>query len=208
MANGDFPDPTCFHNLHDRDDFVIAADGGLKHLLNLEILPDVLIGDLDSVQEDYLEHLRTKEVKILSHPPQKDETDLELALLHAAGQGADEIIVFGALGARWDMSLGNILLLAHPALRGVQVRLRDGPHALYLMKDIGTLTIEGTPGDIVSLLPLCGDAEGITTEGLAYALQDGTLAFGASRGISNVLNGDQAHIELSSGCLCVVHRRA
>lgn len=206
IANGDFPSPDLFRETARDSDLLIAADGGLNHFLDMSIDPHVVIGDLDSVREGVVEGLNERGIKVLRHPVRKDETDLELALLYAVERGAKRVQVFGALGARWDMSLGNILLLAHPGLEDVEVSLRDGPHTLWLLHDREELTLAGKVGETVSLLPICGDAEGITTTGLEYPLENGTLRFAETRGISNQLMNPTAQISLQQGYLCVVHR--
>jgi len=100
----------------------------------------------------------------------------------------------------------NVLLLALPELRGVRVSLVDGQQEVTLIRGEGT--IRGQVGDTVSLLPIAGDAEGITTRGLEYALHDGTLVFGRTRGVSNVLTAPTAHISVRRGALWCVHSKS
>jgi len=208
FANGVLNSPKALVESLKPDDLLIAADGGLHHLLALDLFPDVLIGDLDSVTPEQLETLPTRKVEIIQHPTRKDETDLELALLCAVERGATEVLVHGALGARWDMTLGNILLLSHPRLRIANIRLVDGNQELRLLVGGETLTLSGQPGDTVSILPLCGDAVGVTTQGLEYALANERLKFGFTRGLSNVLQASPAKISLQKGLLCVVKEGA
>ncbi|MBS1250228.1 MAG: Thiamine pyrophosphokinase [Chloroflexi bacterium] len=208
VANGLLKKPQILAIRLQSGDLLIAADGGLQHLHALGLTPDVVIGDLDSVTPEQLRTLRAEEVEIIQHPPRKDETDLELALLYAVERSATDILVFGALGARWDMTLGNILLLAHPQLQKAKIRLVDGDQEMRLLVGGETLSLTGQPGDTVSLLPLCGDAVGVTTQGLAYGLENGYLRFGFTRGLSNVLRSSPAHISLEEGFLCVVKKEA
>ncbi len=203
FANGVLKNPLSLAESLRPDDFLIAADGGLNHFRALGLFPDVVIGDLDSITPDQLETLHAQEVKVIRHPARKDESDLELALLYAVEHGAAEILVFGALGARWDMTLGNVLLLAHPRLRIADIRLVDGGQEVRLLGDGETLTLSGRPGDTVSLLPLGGDAEGVTSHGLEYSLEGGRLKFGFTRGLSNVIQTSPAQISLKKGLLCV-----
>ncbi len=208
FANGVLTNPKSLAGSLKPDDFLAAADGGLRHLLALGLFPDVLIGDLDSVTPEQLKTLTARKTEIIQHPARKDETDLELALLCAVDRGATEILVYGALGARWDMSLGNILLLTHPRLRIANIRLVDGNQEVRLLAEGETLTLGGLPGDTVSLLPLGGDAVGVTTRGLEYALANERLKFGFTRGLSNVLQTNSAKISLKKGLLCVVKEGA
>ncbi len=140
-----------------------------------------------------------------SIPGPKDETDLELALGYAAGQGAQDIVILGALGGRLDHTLANVLLLTLPVLAGLQVRIAAGEQEALLVRGGETLALEGNAGDLVSLLPLGGDARGVTTNGLAWALRDDTLRFGSSRGVSNEMTAATARIQVEEGYVLVVH---
>ncbi len=187
------------------DDLVIAADGGARHCLSLNITPSFVIGDLDSLCNDDLSVLQIAGAKIIRYPIKKDQTDLELALQLAIDMGANDIIVFGALGARWDMSIGNILLLTAPELIGATVRLIDGLQEVMLLRGGKELTFHGKKGDILSLVPLGQNACGVTLHGLEYPLKDDVLQFGATRGISNVLLAERATVCLKQGLLLCIH---
>lgn len=195
------------------DDLIIAADGGSHYCLGLGIRPQVVIGDLDSVREDELETLSKLGAEIITYPSRKDFTDLELALLEAQKRGADQVVVLAGLGNRWDQSLANILLPT--MLPGLQVSLVDGLQELHFIHPGETLEITGRAGDIVSLIPVGGDAHGITTHGLEYPLFSETLRLGSTRGISNVLLGGEsaagvARVSLNAGLLLctVIHQPA
>ncbi len=114
-------------------------------------------------------------------------------------RGFQEIIIFGALGGRLDHTLANVLLLALPRFAAVQIRIVDDHEEALLVRDGSAVTVEGRPGDTVSLLPLGGDARGVTTAGLAWALDGDTLRFGSSRGVSNEMTGSTARIAVQRG---------
>ena len=205
FANGRFladPESLCTSDF----DLVIAADGGSTHCEEAGLYPQVLIGDLDSTDLTLVEEWREHGVNIIRHPQRKDKTDLEIALEYAQEKGADEIHVYGALGERLDMTLGNILLLAHPNL-SCQIKLICGNEIVTLLRGKGKMTLEGQRGDTVSLLPLLPETTGITTQGLEYPLREGRLLYGTSRGISNLMKDNQAQISLQEGLLCVIHTR-
>ncbi len=185
-------------------DVILAADGGARHCLRLNLVPEQVIGDFDSLSEAEIDQLQAAGATISRHPRRKDETDLELALCQAMERHPEAILIFGALGARWDMSFSNLLLLAEPKFSGPTIQLLHGHQTISLLRSGQTLTLEGQPGDTVSLIPLRGDANGITTQGLEYALSDGTLRFGASRGVSNVMQAERANVQLDQGLLVVV----
>lgn len=183
---------------------VIAADGGYRHAAALGLKVDVVIGDLDSLDGDLRATLEASGTHVEAAPAEKDETDLELALLYAVRQGANPIAVLGALGGRLDMTLSNMLLLTHPALAGAHVELWNGTQTAWLIRPPGG-EVGGAVGDTLSLVPLGGDALGITTQGLKYALRDERLAFGPARGVSNVLTEATARVSLREGLLLAVH---
>ena len=206
FVNGQFHQPEAVRALLCPDDYVIAVNGGTHHALSVEVVPHVIIGDLDSL--GLAEEARVKSVRanIFRFPSRKDETDLELALMHAIEKGANEILLFAALGGRLDQSFGNVCLLTLPELQGIDVRIIEGNQMAFLIRD--SAQISGNPGDIVSILPIGGDAIGITNDGLEWPLDNATLPLGTTRGISNVLVGKQAHISVRQGMLlCVVTRK-
>ncbi len=202
FANGLLEDSAWVRPYLDRAVAVIAADGGLRHLLALGRRPDVLIGDLDSLPPGA--EMADAAGEIIRYPTDKNETDLELALLHAVAQyPGHEIRVIGAFGGRLDHLLANILLPAHPHLAGQPIRFLHDHQSAWWVTD--ETAIHGRPGDTVSLIPLGGPAHILDTTGLRWPLHDEWLHFGPARGISNELTTAQAAVRLGSGALLVVH---
>lgn len=206
FANGilDAPKDTVERWLQE-DDVIVAADGGTQHVLTAGLRPHHVIGDLDSLSQRLREELAAQGTTFHPHPPAKDETDLELALLWAAEQAATRILILGALGGRPDQTVANLLLLSMPELRGQDVRIVDGGWEIHLLRGGETLTLTGAPGDRFSLLPLGGDADGVHTEGARYPLENETLHFGPARGVSNVLEAEEVTITLERGQLWCFH---
>jgi thiamine pyrophosphokinase len=205
LAFGELGDPAWARAALSRAALVVAADGGAGAALNLGRLPDVVVGDFDSLDAATRERLEAGGAILEMHPREKDETDLELALLAAVQRGATAIDVLGAFGGpRLDHALANVLALALPWLGERPVRLLDPRHEVRLLRGPGTLRLSGAPGDLVSLLPLSITAEGIDTAGLRYPLRDGTLLLGRTRGVSNELTGETASVRLGAGLLLVV----
>lgn len=205
FANGELDHPEAARALITRSSLIIAADGGSRHCQALGIIPHILIGDMDSIEPELLQEYEIAGVEIIQFPARKDFNDLELALRLAQERGADEVVVVAALGNRWDHTLVNVLLPAEQAFAGLKISLVDGPQEMLLVHAGRRLHVLGQPGDTVSLIPLAGDARGITTHGLEYPLAEGELKFGSSRGVSNVLLGTEAEVWLREGLLlCVV----
>ena len=207
FANGIFSHPEIDRARLRPDDWLIAVDGGARHCQALGLTPAVLIGDFDSIKTQERQALDQQGVTMVSYPACKDETDLELALRYAVEGGADEVLILAGMGSRWDQSLANLLLLAMVELAGAQVRLVDGPQEAALVRGGETLKLHGQPGDKVSLIPLGGDVHGVTTNGLEYPLEEDALYFGATRGVSNILLGEEATIHLERGIMAcfVIH---
>jgi len=204
VANGIPTDPAADRHYALPGDFVIAADGGADYCRRLGLRPDIIIGDMDSIDPDPARATAFKETEIIRHPPRKDATDLELAIRLAIERGAGSIVILGALGGRWDMSIGNLFLLALPELKEVPVKLIDGRQEIVLLTGKQTAVFSGKPGDTLSLIPAGEDATGITLKELEYPLVNATLSYGSSRGISNVLLDTKASVSLESGTLICV----
>jgi len=205
FANGELMDADAVRAFIRPDDYLVAADGGYLHMKKLGLKPHLLIGDLDSLPAEDVAELRTTGTSIEIFPREKDETDLELALTKLAGQGYSEIRVVAALGGRLDQTLANVYLLELEALDGIDVRLDDGHEEILVIHD--KAHIIGTAGDTLSLLAMDGCTQGITTYNLKYPLNRETLCPSRSRGISNVMVGSEAIVELRSGSLLCIHTR-
>jgi thiamine pyrophosphokinase len=184
------------------DDLLIAVDGGARHCQALELTPTVIIGDLDSLTAEEVKAWEDAGVEIIRHNTDKDETDLELALLYARQQEVKEVVVLGGLGRRWDQTLANLMLPANEKLLGFRIAYWEFGEWLYYVDS--EIEIQGEAGRKVSLIPVGGDANGVTTQGLRWPLNGETLDFGASRGVSNLMTGDKAKITLDGGMLLVV----
>lgn len=202
VANSPTFDAAPFRALLAAADLVIAADGGGNALFAAGLTPHLVVGDLDSLAPAAEAAFAGAGAAVERHPAEKDETDLELALLAAVARGATQIDVLGAMGGRWDQALSNVALLALPELAGRRVRLLDVGQEAYLAR--GETSIAGRCGETVSLLPVGGPARGITTGGLRYPLQNAELHFERSRGVSNVIVEPPAHVAVREGLLLVV----
>lgn len=184
------------------DAFVIAADSGLGVATALGVDVDLVVGDLDSVDLTALERARAAGVEVREFPADKDRTDLALALDAGVEAGADRIVVVGGHGGRLDHLLANALLLASPEYAGVDVVAHMGEATIHVVRH-GT-TLAGSPGELVTLLPVHGPAHGVTTEGLLYPLDDEPLTAGSSRGVSNELAVQEATVRVRDGVLLVI----
>lgn len=183
-------------------DFVIAADGGLVHLKNAHLNPNVLIGDFDSLPEDILEQERLKnEVEIVPFPKKKDYTDLELAIDYAIDKGVSQLVILGAVGSRMDHTIANVHLLYKLINSNVFGYIEDDHNRVYMVDK--KLILQREQGYNVSIIPMPPFAKGVSTEGLMYKLDEANLSFGNSIGVSNEFAEEQAIISLREGILLV-----
>jgi len=204
FANGDLPNLEKARALLRDDDFIIAADGGIRHVLALGRTPNVIVGDLDSVPANF--EISKFDNEVILYPKDKNETDLELAIQHALTLNPEQIIILAALGGRLDQTLGNISLLSDLRLLTFNFRLDDGIEEVFFCHD--HVEIRGIAGDLVSLIPWQGEVTGVVTTDLKWVLQNETLYPHKTRGISNEMIGNTAAVQIGSGLLLVVHRRA
>jgi thiamine pyrophosphokinase len=181
---------------------VVAADRGVDHAHALGLEVDLAIGDFDSASAGALEQAEEAGARVERHPEAKDATDLELALDAALELRPERILVLAGLGQRLDHLLSALLLLGTPRYAETQVDAVVGNARVHVVR--GERSLEGEPGELVSLLPLHGPAEGITTEGLAYPLTGDTLEPGSSRGVSNRFTGQAARVGVVRGILLAV----
>lgn len=200
VANGELTDHARLKEIWLRAKLRIAADGGARNArMYLRIAPHVVIGDFDSLDDETRGWLERSGAEFIRHPPAKDETDLELALQLAQTRGADEITILGAFGGRVDQFLANVMLLNQAR----RMAIVDAASEMWVGK--GNEGIEGSKGDILSLIPLDERVEGIVTEGLEYPLRNETLERGSTRGISNVMLSQRAAVLWTRGTLLIVH---
>jgi len=205
FANGDLPNLDKARGLLRADDFFICADGGTRHALALGLTPNLVIGDMDSIQKDQWQSLEKAGVAIELFPRDKNETDLELAITKAIEFKPVEIVIVAALGGRLDQTFGNIALLTDSRLATFDVVLDDGTEEMFICRN--QVQVHGRSGDIVSLIPWGNSVHGIQTQGLKWALNNEMLHPDKTRGISNEMLGETASIHIASGNLLMIHTR-
>ena len=188
-------------------DLLIAADSGAHWLDRAGVPPDLVIGDMDSIEPALLQRLAAQGTEIERHPADKEASDLELAVSRAAAAGADEVVILGALrGDRLDHELANLLLLVDGEWDGIDLRVVRGGTTVRSLRAGSRRELGGAAGDLVTLLPV-GDAAGVRTDGLRYPLVGETLRSGRSRGLSNEVEQAPASVSLDSGTLLIIETR-
>ena len=179
--------------------FVVAADDGATTALEFGLPLDVVVGDLDSVQASTL--ARLEGVPIEEYPRDKNATDGQLAIERALQVRPTELILIGYLGGpRLDQALANVLLAT---LVDTPVVILDERNEATLLRPGAGHVWRPEAGEVVSLIPLAGDVQGVYTQGLKWPLRGETLRFGDTRGVSNEPIADEAHVSIDSGLLLV-----
>ena len=189
-------------------DKMIAADAGMDFLHRNGLVPDVIAGDFDSVDEESLKDFeQMQNVEILRLNPIKDDTDTEFVIREAIRRGATEIVVLGATGTRLDHVLANVYLLGIGLEKNVTIQLIDGHNRIRMIRDFIEIKQTEQFGTCVSVLPVCGDASGVTLEGMKYPLEDAQISCFSSLGVSNEIAAETARISVKQGTLLVIESR-
>ena len=181
---------------------IICADSGASHVRAIGVIPQVIIGDMDSLTPEMLDYFRERGSKIIIYPETKDETDTQLALEYAVGMAPDEIYLFGAIGTRIDHTIANVSLLVSGVKKGIHIKLIDEWCEAFIVSRENV--IEGEIGQTVSLLPLSDVVKGITLDGFEFPLKNGVMEMGTPYGISNRLTAARGVISVSAGYLLVI----
>lgn len=184
----------------------VGVDRGVFYLINRDIIPAMAFGDFDSVSEAELSAIEHRVTGIKKYKPEKDETDMELALNWALEQNPDTIHLFGATGGRLDHLLANVQLLLGPikSKNPANVYLIDEKNIVFL-KEAGHYPIEKVASKkYISFVPLTLDVTNLTLEGFKYPLKNRHIYLGSTLCISNELISDYGTFSFSKGILIVV----
>lgn len=180
-------------------DIIIAADAGYRHLEKMNIIPDILLGDFDTIG-DIPNH-----PDIRQFPKEKDYTDTELALIEGINLGYERFAVFGAIGGkRLEHTVANLTLAASYAEKGYDITLSDGNYTVKAIHN-STFTFNGDEKGFVSVFTLSGKAEGVYEYGLKYTLEDAVLdCSNPTLCVSNEFIGEKACVSVKNGTLLII----
>lgn len=205
VCNGNLDDINLIKNLAEEVDCILCADGGIRHLIKAGILPDLIIGDLDSIDDKTRKKIKKKSLQYIKFPTKKDKTDTELAIDYAIDNNAKEIILIGATGTRLDHTMANIMLLNKLVKLGVKGRIIDKNNEIYLVNR--QLSLEKKENTYVSIIPLLDDTLGVTLRGFEYEVENLDFKISSTLGISNKIVKDKGYIKIDRGpCLVFVSK--
>lgn len=205
IANGNITNDEFTKRILRDCEYIICADGGARHLLKIDIVPHLIVGDLDSMDAYTKNYFMQKNVAFIKFPPKKDYTDTELAVEYALDKGANEITFMGVLGSRMDHSIANITLLLPLLYKGIKGKIVDEHNEMFIINKYEE--VEGEIGEFLSIIPLSEKVEGITLEGLEYPLKDCTIHMGQTIGISNRFISKKAKITIGRGNALLIKAR-
>ncbi|WP_428908697.1 thiamine diphosphokinase [Niallia sp. Krafla_26] len=184
----------------------VGVDRGVYTLLSKKIIPKMAFGDFDSVSEEELQEIEKKVERIVRHVPEKDETDMELALSWALNQEPEKIRIFGATGGRLDHMFGNIQLL----IQAIQskffkdIEIIDRQNIIFVKKP-GAYAIEKLDEKkYVSFIPISHEVRGLTLKGFKYPLTNRHIEVGSTLCISNEILNDFGTFSFSNGILMII----
>jgi thiamine pyrophosphokinase len=204
FLNG-FPDPPdLLRSVAGRADLVVAADGGARYALDAGVIPDLVVGDMDSLGEAGAREVAERGALLERHPVRKDKMDAHLAVIAAGERGAADVDLVCATGGSFSsvFAVPHILLTAERM--GLRATMRAGWGQVFVL-ETGTRTVSGDPGDSVSIFPLTGPAAGVTLEGFSYPLEDARLEIGDTLGFHNELVSGAGRVSVEEGSLLVIH---
>lgn len=205
VCGGSIMDYENIGKYFEKADLIICADGGASHLGKLGILPDILIGDFDSIGERDFNSILDAGAEVVRFPVEKDATDTQLAVQLAIDRGCDEVILLGAIGTRLDHTMANVFLLKILLEAGIKGIIADEHNEIEMInRNIKLTRVKNVK---ISLVPVGGKVTGVTTEGLYYPLRNATLEFGTTWGVSNEFAEDTASVTIKDGLLLVIKAR-
>ena len=186
----------------EEDDYVIAADGGLKHLEAAGVQPDMIVGDFDTLGYEP-EHENVVQLQV-----EKDWTDTFVAMEKGAELGYETFVFYGCLGGKLEHTIANLQHLNWLANHGMTGWMTDGRCWLTAISGDGTksghLILPARDRGMVSVFCMGDTADGVTLLGLKYGLQNGQLTGSFPLGVSNEFVGETAEISVRRGTLLVV----
>lgn len=183
--------------LKKENDYVIAADGGLKTLQEMNIVPDMIMGDFDS-----LGYVPDGE-NVIRHEVMKDDTDMMLAVKFAMDKGYENIVIYGGTGGRVDHTFSNIQTMLYASRRGLSIEMVDYGNRYFVITD-GDIHLNGEPEGLFSVFALGGIAHSVTIENALYCIHDFELSPDYPRGVSNSFIGKEVTISVVKGSLLIV----
>lgn len=205
VGSGEIENHELLKEVVEKVDYVICADGGANYLIKIGLMPDLVVGDLDSIEKETLEILKEKKIKIIKHSEEKDYTDTELSIQYLVDKKVKEIILMGVIGSRLDHTLANVFLLNNLLDIGIESRIISDKNLVYITNE--KLVLEKMKNSFVSIIPINSEGAILTLKGFKYETKKEKFSFSSSYGISNEIVEEKGIIEVYKGnCLVIVSK--
>ncbi|MDO4793291.1 MAG: thiamine diphosphokinase [Filifactor alocis] len=205
LLNGDLPTQEEVREESRGYDLLVSADGASDILWQAGVIPDLIIGDLDSISEEVRSFFEGEKVRFLKFPPEKDKTDGHLAVETLIEEGMEEIFIYGGLGGRWDQSLGNLGLFSSALECDIDLVFVSSDNTMTCKKP-GRYIFPYREGWYFSILAYGDRVEGIDLKGAKYELRQAVIKKGETVGISNEYRGD-IDLSFDKGELLIIESR-
>ena len=189
-------------NLVNLSDIIVAADSGYRHLYMIDVLPDYVVGDFDSIDSRFMDKLSENRVKIIRHPVEKDKTDTELAIDILSDLEVKELFLVCGTGNRLDHTISNIHSLKYIHNLGMTGEVIDDNNVIRYLRS-GTMKIKKTES-FISLISISVEGAEISLEGFHYDLDHKRIDFGRSLGISNFIKEEVGIVSCHKGEVFVI----
>jgi len=203
FANGDYNIENCTVANVSPDDFMVCVDGGARHCLASGFTPNLLVGDLDSIDSDSCSTITAMGAECIRFAPEKDASDLELVLNILSNRFFEQVILLGASGGRTDHQLFNWQLAAAQSWP-FQLRIVDDYVDAHLVDSTKAFDETASSGQVFSVVPLAGPATGVTVCGAQYPLDNATLVVGSTIGLSNKVTEPRLQVSVEKGIVLVM----
>lgn len=198
-------DPSNITECPEDGDLVIAADSGYRNAAQLNVRPNILLGDFDSLPREEM-NSAAEGTEVLTVPSEKDFTDTQLAVETAVKRGASEIYVIGGLSGRLDHTLSNLAILRHMHASGVHMVMTDGANRVRYIKN-DSIIIMRSRYKYISIIALNEKVKGVSVEGCKYPLKNATLTDRYQYAVSNEIEGNCAFISVRRGEVLLIESR-
>lgn len=210
IANGSLKKPELIMDLlsnyygFENNYLTICTDGAIKNCIKLKVIPEIVIGDMDSISKRDIEMLKSHQnnITFIKSQTRKDESDAQLAMEYAVNNKINNILIAGAIGKRIDHSLANIFNIASDKFKETDIKIIDENYEISILRHSGE--IKGTAGNTISLFSLTPSTFFISTEGIDYELKNEELLFSPVRGLSNTFTKKTVKINIRDGILLII----
>lgn len=199
ISSGEISNYNILQKYVNQSEYIICADGGMNHLLKIGVLPDIIVGDLDSINNTSKRIIKENNIQVEKYPTMKDMTDNEIALRVVKNRSPKRVAFFGVLGSRWDHSIANILLLKKLEESNITAYIVNRNNRIRYGVENVEIEIYKTNYKYLSIIPISDSGVNVSLLNFAYPLDKHQIDFTSTLGISNEIIGNKGKIKIHSG---------